>query len=183
MLNGKYNGDGNGAERTQYPVTHLTWYNCYDFSAWCGLSMLEEEHIYKVSSENGQSIFSWGSVTVPDAGLCNYHNNIGYPTDVTMYEANVDATDGGQLYQVYELTGNVWEWTSTGGRHGNYVGSTTYDPSNGPLTYNTSETFVIKKTGNWESNKFLVASAYRYNGLLRIRYSDSGFRLGYFGGN
>ena len=176
-----YNGDGNGVIRARYPINHLTWYNCFDFGAWCGLSMLEEEHIYKVSSENGQSIFSWGSVTEPNASLCNYNNNIGHPTDVIMYEGNVDATDGGQLYQVYELTGNVWEWTATSSD--NYIGSLPYDPSKGPLNYNTSSTLVVKKTGRWSNGISLVASAYRYFGILRIRYTPSGFRLGYFGGN
>ena len=176
-----YNGDGNGSVRARLPITHLTWYNCYDFSAWCGLSLLEEEHYYKVSSENGQSIFSWGSLTEPNASLCNYNNNIGHPTDVTMYETNVDATDGGQLYQVYELTGNVWEWTSTTAN--GYSGSTSYDPTKGPLNYNTPATLVIKKTGRWFNAVTLLASAYRYYGTLRIRYTPSGFRLGYFGGN
>jgi formylglycine-generating enzyme required for sulfatase activity len=177
-----YDEDGNGIHRARYPITHLTWYNCYDFSAWCGLSLLEEEHYYKVNSENGQSIFSWGN-TDPTTDLCNFDNVIHHPTDVTDYEAAVDATDGGQLYQVYELTGNVWEWTSTGGGHGNYIGSTTYDPNYGPLNYNTTDTYVIKKTGRWFSDINHVASAYRYFGLLRIRYTPSGFRLGYFGGN
>jgi len=179
-----YDGDGNGAERARYPITHLTWYNCYDFSAWCGLSLLEEEHLYKVSSENGQSIFSWGSLTLPNTSLCNYRDSgIGHPTDVTNYESNVDATDGGQLYQVYELTGNVWEWTATGAD--GYIDNDPipYNPNKGPLNYTTSENYVIKKTGRWFSVITYLASAYRYFGLLRIRYTPSGFRLGYFGGN
>lgn len=180
-----YNGDGNGAERAKLPMNHLTWYNCYDFAAWCGLSLLEEEHYYKVSSENGQSIRYWGD-SDPQTTYCNFRSSgIGTPSPVTQYEDVVDAVDGGPLYGVYELAGNVWEWTSTGADgYQPWASSVPYDATKGPLTYNTTYNQVIKKGGGrWFSTASQIYSATRYWGNIDQRYQPSSFRCGYFGGN
>jgi formylglycine-generating enzyme required for sulfatase activity len=180
-----YDGDGNGSDRANRPMNHLTWYNCYDFSAWCGLSLLEEEHYYKVESENGQSINYWGD-SAPQQTFCNFGYGPDYgPTNVTLYEDAVDLIDGGPLYGVYEMAGNVWEWTATGADgYTFYADSVQYDPSHGPLNYTTTEANVIKKGGGrWQSTASQVYAAVRYAGATASRYYPSSFRCGYFGGN
>jgi formylglycine-generating enzyme required for sulfatase activity len=178
-----YGGDGQRTARSRYPMNHLSWFNCYDFAAWCGLSLLEEEHYYKVASENGQSIYYWGNTT-PNSSLCNYRDSaINHPTDVTVYEINVDAVDEGPLYGVYELAGNVWEWTSTTA-DGYYSNDPIpYNSAKGPIHYTTSAVTAVKKTARWYTPIDQLYSAIRYFGDLNRRYDPSSFRCGYFGGN
>jgi formylglycine-generating enzyme required for sulfatase activity len=167
--------------RKNIPITLVSWYNCYDFGQWCGLQMIEEEFYYKAASEGGQSIYYWGSNTPPNSGLCNFNNNIGHPSDVTMYEDSVSNTEGGNIYGFMEAVGNIWEWTATSA-DGYYTAvPVTYNPAKGPIPYDNSVNQVIKVGGGrWSMPQNLIYSARRYAGDIAKRWAPSGFRLGLF---
>jgi formylglycine-generating enzyme required for sulfatase activity len=82
-----------------WPVVYVNWYNAYDYCAWAGLNLPEEEHWYKVAGENqgtgaAVSDWYWGN-TAPTSSLCNYNISVGHTSDVNDYESTVDSTDGG----------------------------------------------------------------------------------------
>lgn len=167
--------------RRNMPITLVSWYNCYDFGQWCGLEMIEEEFYYKAASEDGQSIYYWGSLTPPDNTLCNFNNNVGRPTDVRRYEAAVNNTEGGNIYGFMEANGNIWEWTATTADGYYHAAPVTYDSSKGPIPYDNSVNQVIKVGGGrWSMPQSLIYSARRYSGDIHRRWAPSGFRLGLF---
>ena len=133
-------------DRADRPIVYVTWYNAYDYCAWAGLNLPEEEHWYKVAGESvgtgaAQSDYYWGDTAV-DSTLANFNSNVGNASDVNDYETVVDATNGGNVYGAYELSGNVFEWTDTDF----YTGA--YDAAKGPTSY-SSTTRRVLRGGSW----------------------------------
>jgi formylglycine-generating enzyme required for sulfatase activity len=165
-----------------WPVGCVNWYNAYDYCAWAGLNLPEEEHWYKVAGESqgtgaAVSDWYWGN-TAPTSSLCNYNDNVGHASDVNDYESNVDLTDDGNVYKAYELTGNVWEWMGTywyaSGGGGD---STPYDGTKGPTAYSNDSSRVVRG-GSWLTVvTSWVRAASRDYGAPVTRYASLGFRV------
>ena len=139
------NGEDVRADR---PIVYANWYNAYDYCAWAGLKLPEEEHWYKVAGESqgtgaAVSDYYWGD-TAPSSNLCNYDFNVNHASDVNDYESNVDDTDDGNVYNAYELAGNVWESTDTKWYSEGETVATGYDASNGPTDYSDSSNRVAR---------------------------------------
>jgi len=162
-----------------WPVVFANWYNAYDFCAWAGLDLPEEEHWYKVAGE-GQgtgaavSNWYWGNTAV-SSSLCNYDYNVNYPSDVNDYESNVDAMDGGNVYDAYELAGNVWEWTDTYWYTNGKTVDHPYASSTGPTAYSNSWNRVIRG-GNWRKDAAWGRAGSRPDGASTARPYTVGFR-------
>ena len=75
-------------------------------------------------------------------------------------------------YDVYDMTGNVWEWVADWFDEAYYQRSPQRNPS-GP----DSGTSRVLRGGSWESNSINLRAAGRY-GLLKpeLRYNLIGFR-------
>lgn len=161
-------------DRADRPMVYVTWYPAYDYSAWAGLTLPQEEHWYKVAGESvgtGVAIsdFFWGD-TPPTGALANFASNIQYATDVNDYEANVDSTDGGNVYGAYELSGNTMDWVDTNFYHG-----PTYDPAKGPTNYTDSSHRVLRG-GTWIARTIDIRAAARFSCAPSASYSRYGFR-------
>ena len=164
-----------------WPVVYATWYNAYDFCAWSGLDLPEEEHWYKVAGESqgtgaAVSDWYWGN-TSPSSSLCNMGGDgVDRPSDVNDYESAVDGTDDGNVYGAYELAGNVWEWTDTYWyASGGSGGSTPYAASNGPTSY-TDSSGRVTRGGDWDGVASWVRAGSRFSFYPRNRYRSIGFR-------
>ena len=151
-------------DHDDWPVVYADWYNAYDYCAWAGLDLPEEEHWYKVAGESqgtGAAVSNWyWGDTSPTNSLCNYNMSIGHPSDVNDYESNVDATDGGNVYKAYELAGNVWEWTDTYYYSNGRSAATPYDASKGPTAYTNSSSRVVRGS-NWSDDDTWVRAGSR----------------------
>ena len=135
-------------DQADRPIVYVSWYNAYDYAAWAGLNLPEEEHWYKVAGESvgtgpAVSDWYWGN-TEPSRDLCNYNWHVSHATDVNDYESAVDSTDGGNVYGAYELSGNVWEWLDTKWYSNGVAIATPYDASQGPTKYSGTSARLLR---------------------------------------
>ena len=75
-------------------------------------------------------------------------------------------------YGLYDMLGNVWEWTADRYRRDYYAQS----PKNNPKGPPTGDYRVIRG-GGWYDDPVLVRVSNRYGHLPTYRFSDLGFRL------
>lgn len=105
------------ATRPQHPVVHVSWSDAAAYAAWAG-RRLPTESEWEMAARGGldQARFAWGDELVPKKRWrCNIwqgrfpHANTAEdghvgPAPVRSYPPNG--------YGLYEVAGNVWEWTS-----------------------------------------------------------------------
>ena len=108
--------------------------------------------------------YSWGeSIASTNA---NYSSS-GYSQtrDVGLYAANP--------WGLFDMHGNVWEWTADWFQAAYPTGNPVVDPS-GPASGSNR----VFRGGSWYSNGTSLRSAKRRSGSPGIRYNDHGFRVG-----
>ena len=95
-----------GAERL--PVVGVTWYDALDYCEWLRkktereYSIPNEAQWEKACRAGGKSIYPWGDEFAPTR--CNHGNSQVAPVDA--YPAQND-------YELFDLVGNVRQWTTT----------------------------------------------------------------------
>ncbi|MGU3646042.1 formylglycine-generating enzyme family protein [Microbacterium sp. C23T] len=100
--------------RMQHPVVHVAFEDATAYAAWAGLRLpTEAEHEYAARGGLEGARFAWGDEPYPGGvaqanswlGRFPYDNQgVGDAAPVGSYEPNG--------YGLYDMTGNVWEWTT-----------------------------------------------------------------------
>jgi formylglycine-generating enzyme required for sulfatase activity len=89
-----------------HPVVNITWQQANEYAVWAG-GRLPTEAEWEAACRNGDMrIYPWGD-TEPTNELANFNQAVGDTTPVGSYPNG--ATPNGIL----DLSGNVWEWTSS----------------------------------------------------------------------
>ena len=96
----------NNLHFADYPVLYVDWYMAKAYCTWRGARLPTEAEWEKAARGTDGRIYPWES----QERNCYYSNLAGCVDDTTA----VDLYEQGQsIYGVYDLSGNVWEWTSS----------------------------------------------------------------------
>ena len=150
-----------------YPVIYVDWNMAKTYCEWRDASLPTEAQWEKSSRGVDRRTYSWGEGEGCDKA--NYMLvNSGCARDVTEVGSY---TYGQSPYGIYDLVGNVWEWTS------DWYLDTYYQisPLRNPLGPDSGKLRVLRG-GSWMDNKYIVRSVTR-EGVTPIQATSYiGFR-------
>jgi gamma-glutamyl hercynylcysteine S-oxide synthase len=92
-------------ENLNHPVYGLSWYEASAYARFCAKRLPSEAEWERAASWDGDQkrLYSWGD-SPPSRESCNFGDLFGGTTPVGLFPKNFSGC--------YDLTGNVWEWTS-----------------------------------------------------------------------
>lgn len=130
-----------------HPVVAVTWYDAQAYATWAGKRLLTEEEWEKSARGTDGRRFPWGNNF--ESTRCNtLEFRAGRATDVRQFPSGVSP------YGVFDLAGNVWEWTST--------------------TF--ASTLRVLRGGSWNDPSFVARCSARYYLGPSVRLAYVGFR-------
>lgn len=99
----------------QHPITHVTWFGANAFAEFYGMRLPTTQEWEKAARANTGYDYPWGDEL--SSNRANYKNNGDvYDNDTTpvgYFNGENDTYDGYSPYGVYDMAGNVWEWTAS----------------------------------------------------------------------
>ncbi len=109
--------NSDNSERHDHPVTHIAYEDAEAFAAWAGKALpTEAEWEYAARGGLAGSIFAWGNEHHPGGELMANSWQGDFPWRNTGAKGWRGTSPVGHFpangYGLYDVTGNVWEWTS-----------------------------------------------------------------------
>ena len=150
----------------EYPVVGVDWFMAKSYCEWAGGRLPTEAEWEAAARGIDERIFPWGN----DIATCAVNNMKGcgtteYPVQVGLYAT------GNSPFGVWDMAGNVWEWTNDWFDANYYATDPTTNPA-GPW----SGDFKIIRGGGWNSANDKVRSANRFAIEPQLSFKDVGFR-------
>jgi len=119
-----YGDTFSAVELAQHPVTHVSQSDAIAYADWAGGRLLTETE-WEFAARGGlkQQPFPWGSIREPD-GVARMNTFVGtFPEKPEGSVGTVPVTSfAPNGYGLYNMTGNVWEWTASKFTSGNESG-------------------------------------------------------------
>ncbi|MBV9196503.1 MAG: formylglycine-generating enzyme family protein [Solirubrobacterales bacterium] len=105
------------AHRADHPVTHVAYEDAQSYADWAGRGLpTEAEWEYAARGGVDRAVFAWGDEARPNGELMANHWQGEFPWRNTGAKGWRGTTPVGLFpangYGLYDMTGNVWEWTS-----------------------------------------------------------------------
>lgn len=110
-----FGDDTSVLDRPDHPVTHVSHRDALAYARWAGGRLLTEiEWEYAARGGLEQQPYPWGNVLEPDgeARMKTFSGRFPDQPDETVGTVAADAFEPNG-YGLYNMTGNVWEWTSS----------------------------------------------------------------------
>ena len=156
-----------------HPVVDVSWFEAMAYAEWLGGTLpTEAQWEYAARGQEGRK-YAWG----PEDPTCERANfgacADGGPVAVKSYDAGATPDEG-----IYDLTGNVWEWTSDW--YGTYVEDEQQDPRGRTprATPSRRERWPrVLRGGAFFNRPRYVRCTYRYYLDPNRRGDDIGFRV------
>ena len=150
-----------------YPVIYVDWYMAKNYCEWRDARLPTEPEWEKAARGTDGRLYPWGNRI--DYTFANYSNYVGDTTKVGSYEI------GKSVYGVYDMSGNVSEWTNSLFYYYPYK-TKEFEDDNNVLTPR------VTRGGDWRSDSVAkLRASYRegynlyYQGKLE-NYDFLGFR-------
>jgi formylglycine-generating enzyme len=139
-----------GMEFPDYPVVGISFFDAQKYAAWAGKRLpTEAEWEYSARSGLLNNNYPWGNYA--DSTKVNFGKKYKGILKIGSFAPNA--------YGLYDISGNVWEWTSDNYSGDYYKISPTINPK-GP----ENGRFKVIRGGSWHSGGMCVQTYYR-NGL------------------
>ena len=146
----------------EHPVVNVDWEQANTYAKWAGGRLPTEAEWEKACRGTDSRIYTWGNQTATEY-LLNYDYNSGDTRPVRSYPPGA--------YNLYDMAGNVWEWTADWYEEEYYLTSPSSNPK-GP----ENGKFRTPRGGSWESSASTVRCASRPGHGPYSTYSI-GFRI------
>jgi formylglycine-generating enzyme required for sulfatase activity len=172
-----WNDERFGIKRPYHPVVGVTWYEATAFCRWLSQHSVYnlEQHRYILPSEaeweyaaRNQELrpYPWGSEE-PDGERANFGERHQGTTAVGCFAAGTTPDE------IYDMTGNVWEWTRS------VYAPYPYNPGDGRESVDSPARHqFILRGGGWLTQMVYLRAFYRdYRGTPDDNDSSVGFRL------
>lgn len=154
-----------------FPRSAVDWYEAMAFCGWLSaktglpIGLPTEQQWQRAAIGDSGWIYPWGDEL--NESRCNYGGKVGEPTGVTKYDAGISP------FGVYDLAGNVWEWTLTAWATGDNDSLTTH----GHRVVRGGSFYDLSKSDKSSGLFSMPRAATRGWSDPIERYDDQGFRI------
>jgi serine/threonine protein kinase len=143
------------------PVVGITFNDALAYAGWVGKKLPTEKQWEYAARGRDNRKYPWGNLD-PDTTRTNYGDYLGMPSIVSMHDKG-RTPDG-----IYDLGGNVYEWTLDG-----FV---PYNPKNGGDNTKSKDPRRVVRGGSWHSDVFELRATNRKGLFPETRLTTVGFR-------
>jgi len=131
-----------------HPIYNVSWYDAKAYASFSEKRLPTEEEWEKSARGNDKRIYPWGDSF--NVNFCNILRKNKNTTPIDKYPL------GRSYFGLYDMAGNVWEWTDTPGD-------------------DTNKTYIIKG-GSWSNNETTAECSYKTKEYAEKKYDNIGFR-------